>query len=94
MFEQEIKEMIIATKVAREEILKIHGKNKKFMENVDFTAVAHNTSGFSGAELENLLNEAAILAVRQNQIAISADNIEEAMKKVVLGLQKKGREIY
>ena len=77
----------------REEILKIHGKNKKILENVDFAAIAHNTSGFSGAELENLLNEAAILAVRQNQVAISADNIEEAMKKVVLGLQKKGRKI-
>lgn len=77
----------------REEILKIHGKNKKFMDDVDFSAIAHNTSGFSGAELENLLNEAAILAVRQKQPAITMEIIDEALKKVAIGLQKKGRNI-
>ena len=77
----------------REEILKIHGKNKKFTNNVDFSAIAHNTSGFSGAELENLLNEAAILAVRKKQPVIAMEDIDEAMKKVSIGLQKKGRNI-
>ena len=77
----------------REEILKIHGKNKKFMDNVDFASIANNTSGFSGAELENLLNEAAILAVRRNNLAITVEDIDEALKKVAIGLQKKGRNI-
>lgn len=77
----------------REEILKIHGKNKKFMDDVSFTIIAHNTSGFSGAELENLLNEAAILAVRKNQVAITTEDIDEALRKVSIGIQKKGRRI-
>lgn len=77
----------------REEILKIHGKNKKFMDDVNFASIASNTSGFSGAELENLLNEAAILAVRKKKVAISAEDIDESLKKVAIGLQKKGRNI-
>lgn len=77
----------------REEILKVHAKNKKFMENVKFSAIAHDTAGFSGAELENILNEAALIAVRKDKEAISNDDIEEALKKVIIGLQKKGRTI-
>ena len=77
----------------REEILKIHAKNKKLMDDVSFETIARNTSGFSGAELENLLNEAAIIAVRKDEIAISKESIEEALKKIRVGLQKKGRKI-
>lgn len=77
----------------REAILKIHGKNKKFTSDVSFETIAHSTVGFSGAELENLLNEAALIAVRKNQQAISRVDIDEALKKIYIGLQKKGRKI-
>jgi len=77
----------------REEILRIHGKNKKFMDDVDFASIAKNTAGFSGAELENILNEAALITVRKNQEVICQENIEEALRKVTIGLQKKGRKI-
>lgn len=77
----------------REEILKIHAKNKRFMDDVSFSTISQNSSGFSGAELENLLNEAAILAVRQKRLAITTEDIDEALRKVALGLQKKGRNI-
>lgn len=78
---------------AREAILRLHGKNKPFMDDVSFEKVAYNTSGFSGAGLENLLNEAAILAARKNHSAISDEDISEAMRKVVIGLQKANKVI-
>lgn len=77
----------------REDILKIHGKNKKFFEEVSYSAIAHNTAGFSGAELENLLNEAALIAARKGEIAITQKDIDEALKKIIVGLQKVGRKI-
>ena len=77
----------------REEILRIHGRNKKFMDDVDFASIAKNTAGFSGAELENILNEAALITVRKNQEIIRQESIEEALRKVTIGLQKKGRNI-
>lgn len=77
----------------REAILKIHGKNKKFASDVNFKVIAHNTAGFSGAQLENLLNESALIAVRKNQQVIAQEDIEEALKKISIGLQKKGRKI-
>ena len=77
----------------REEILKIHAKNKKFASEVDLAVIARNTSGFSGAELENLLNEAAIMAVQRNITEIGQNELEDALKKIVIGLQKKGRNI-
>lgn len=77
----------------REEILKIHGKTKKFFDEVSFSSIAHNTAGFSGAELENLLNESALIAARKGEAAISQKDIDEAFKKVIVGLQKKGRKI-
>lgn len=77
----------------REEILNIHGRNKKFADGVTFSAIAYNTAGFSGAELENLLNESALIAARKGEEEISQEDIEEAVKKVLVGLQKKGRKI-
>lgn len=77
----------------REKILRIHGKNKKFMDDVSFSAIARNTAGFSGADLENLLNEAALLAARKSQQVITIQNINEALRKISIGLQNKGKKI-
>jgi cell division protease FtsH len=73
----------------REAILKVHAKNKKFAENVSFENIARITSGFAGADLENLLNEAAILAGRNNRPRITMIDINEAANKVMMGPQKK-----
>ena len=73
----------------REAILKVHAKNKKFAENVSFTNIARITSGFSGADLENLLSEAAILAGRNNRPRITMIDINEAANKVMMGPQKR-----
>ena len=72
----------------REEILKIHARNKKFDDNVNLKKLAYNTSGYSGAQLENILNEAAIIAVRNKHTKISDSDIDVAMKKVMIGLSK------
>jgi len=72
----------------REAILKVHSKNKPLMDDVDLLQVAKNTSGFSGAELENLMNEAAITAAKRNSEAISKEDIERALKKLVCGIEK------
>lgn len=77
----------------REEILKVHAKNKKFASDVDFKQVARVTSGFTGAELENLLNESAILATRENKKCIDMRDISEGIDKVTMGPQKKSRVI-
>ena len=79
-------------KNARIKILQIHGKNKKFAENVDFEVVANKTVGFSGAELESLLNEAALLAVDNNKTEITFDEIDDAFFKIVMQGNKKKRE--
>jgi len=73
----------------RKEIIKIHAKGKPFEENIDWEKVAKRTVGFSGADLENMLNEAAILAARMGKDKISFENIEEAATKVKLGPEKK-----
>ena len=73
----------------RREILSIHAKNKPFVKAVDWEKVARRTVGFSGADLENMLNEAAILAARVNKKAIEMDHLEEAATKVKLGPEKK-----
>ena len=73
----------------REAILKVHAKNKKFADNVSFENIARITSGFAGADLENLLNEAAILAGRNNRPRITMIDINEAANKVMMGPQKK-----
>jgi len=77
----------------REEILKVHSRNKKLEKNVDFKQIARITSGFTGAEIENLLNEAAIIATKNNKTAISMIDITEGINKVTMGPQKKSRVI-
>ena len=77
----------------REEILKIHSENKKFDEDINLKSIAEDTAGFTGAELANILNEAAIIATVRNHNAINQDDIEEAIKKVTVGLQKTSRVI-
>ena len=73
----------------REAILKVHARNKHFEKDVDFASVARITSGFTGADLENLLNEAAILAARDNRTKISMKDISDGIDKVIMGPQKK-----
>ena len=77
----------------REEILKIHAKDKKFSENVTFKSIAEDTAGFTGAELANILNEAAIIATKNEHEVIEQMDVEEAVKKVTVGLEKKNRVI-
>ncbi len=77
----------------REEILKIHSKNKKISKDVDFKSIAGDTAGFSGAELENILNEAAIIATNKKHSCIDNDDIEDAVKKVTVGLEKHNRVV-
>ncbi|HHW45985.1 MAG TPA: ATP-dependent zinc metalloprotease FtsH [Clostridiales bacterium] len=73
----------------REEILKVHARGKPLGPDVDLKTIAQSTAGFTGADLENLLNEAALLAARQGLKAITQPNIEEATIKVVMGTEKK-----
>ena len=75
----------------REAILKVHARNKPLASNVNFKTVARMTSGFSGADLENLLNEAAILAARANRKHIVNKDLYEGINKVLMGPQKKSR---
>ena len=77
----------------REEILEVHAKNKVFAKDVSLTNVSQRTPGFSGADLENLLNEAALLAVRRDKTAITMDEIDEATDRVLLGPAKTSRKI-
>ena len=72
----------------REEILNIHAKDKKFAENVSMKDIAGDTAGFTGAELANILNEAAIIATIKEHKAITQNDIEDAVKKVTVGLEK------
>ena len=76
---------------AREQILAVHSKKKTFAEDVDMKLIAKNTSGFVGADLENLLNEAALLAARQDHTVIEQKDIEDAMVKVTMGPEKRTR---
>lgn len=75
----------------REGILKIHARNKPIDESVDFKTLAKITVGFTGADIENMLNEAAILAARANRVKINMTDIQEGINKVTLGPQKKSR---
>lgn len=77
----------------REEILKIHAKDKKFAENVSMKDIAGDTAGFTGAELANILNEAAIIATIKRHKVITQNDIEDAVKKVTVGLEKQSRVI-
>ena len=78
--------------VGREAILKVHGRNKLFAPNVHFNEVAQRIPGFSGAEIENLLNEAALLAARANRKVIELSDIDEAVDRVLMGPAKKSRK--
>jgi len=75
----------------RERILEVHSKKKRFAADVDLKVIAKNTSGFVGADLENVLNEAALLAARRNLTEIGMKEIEDAMVKVTMGPEKKAR---
>ena len=75
----------------REAILKVHAKNKKIADSVELSNLARRTPGFSGADLENVLNEAAILAVRENKDMIETQQIDEAIDRVMMGPAKKSR---
>ena len=77
----------------REEILKVHAKNKPFEADVDLSRIAQTTVGFTGADLANLLNEAALLAARKGKTLIGNNDIEEASIKVIVGMPKKNNRI-
>ena len=77
----------------REEILKVHARNKPLAPDVKLEIIAKSTAGFTGADLENLLNEAALLATRRKKKAITMEEIEEATRKCVVGTEKKSRKI-
>lgn len=77
----------------REAILRIHAKNVKMDPSVDLTAIAHTTAGFSGADLANIVNEAALLAVRGGRKKVTMPDFDEAVEKTMVGLQKKTRVV-
>ena len=77
----------------RQEILEVHAKNKPLGEDVDLKQIAQTTAGFTGADLENLLNESAILAAREERVFIVAEDIKKAFIKVGIGTEKKSRVI-
>ena len=77
----------------REEILRVHAKNKPLAEDVDLKQIAQTTAGFTGADLENLLNEAAIIAAKDNRVFIQQQDIRHAFVKVGIGSEKKSRII-
>lgn len=79
--------------VGREEIMKVHAQGKPLAADVDLSVLAKTTIGFSGADIENLMNEAAILAARQNNTEITMANLEESIMKVVAGPEKKSRKV-
>jgi len=83
----------LPTKQARVEILKIHARNKPLADDIDLEVIAGSTPGFSGADLENLLNEAALLAGRYERDQVEHEDIEEARDKVIMGLKREGMVI-
>lgn len=77
----------------REDILKVHAQNKPLAENVDLSQVAQTTAGFTGADLENLLNEAAINAAKRGKGYVAQEDIQKAFVKVGIGTEKRSRLI-
>lgn len=77
----------------REAILKVHAMNKPLDKNVDLAVLARRTPGFTGADLSNMLNEAAILAARRNKRRITMDEMEEAIDRVIAGPERRSRVI-
>jgi cell division protease FtsH len=78
---------------AREEILELHSQNKPFAKGMDFKIIAKNTAGFSGADLENMINEATLLATRKDKKIVDMSDVEEAMVKVMMGPEKRSKVI-
>ena len=78
---------------ARQEILEVHARKKRLADDVDLSIVAKNTAGFAGADLENVLNEAALLTARRDKLEIGMQEIEDAMVKVTMGPEKKTKVI-
>ena len=78
---------------AREQILEVHARKKRLADDVDLSIIAKNTAGFAGADLENLLNEAALLAARHNEHEITMEDVEDAMVKVTMGPEKRSKVI-
>ena len=78
---------------AREQILEVHARKKKLADDVDLSIIARNTAGFAGSDLENVLNEAALLAARRNKSEIGMEEVEDAMVKVTMGPEKKSKVI-
>ena len=78
---------------AREEILNLYAKKKKLSGEIDLGVIAKNTAGFTGADLENMMNEAALLAARKDQTSITMQDLENAMTKVLMGPEKKSKVI-
>jgi cell division protease FtsH len=78
-------------KIGREAILQVHGRNVKLGEDVDLSKIAARTPGFAGADLANLINEAALLAARQQKDSVSMADFNEAIERVIAGLEKKSR---
>ena len=72
--------------------MKVHSKNKPFSDDVDLSVIAKTTAGFTGADLENLLNESALLAARQKKKKIDMEDVSEAMIKVIAGPEKKSKK--
>ena len=77
----------------REDILRVHAKNKPLADDVDLKQIAQTTAGFTGADLENLMNEAAIVAAKENRAFVTQDDIKKAFVKVGIGAEKKSRII-
>lgn len=77
----------------RRDILKIHSKDKPLSDDVNLEKIAYNTAGFSGAELENLLNESALIAARKAHAYITCEDVNEALKKITVGLKKAGKVV-
>ena len=77
----------------REAVLKVHARNKPLAKDVKLDVIAKRTTGFTGADLENLLNEAALLAARRNRKDISMVEVDEAIDRVIVGTEKKSRVI-
>lgn len=78
---------------ARQQILEVHARKKRLADDVDLGIIARNTAGFAGADLENVLNEAALLAARRNKSEIGMEEVEDAMVKVTMGPEKKSKVI-
>ncbi|WP_026688674.1 ATP-dependent zinc metalloprotease FtsH [Alteribacter aurantiacus] len=79
--------------IGREQVLEVHAKNKPLADDVNLKTIAHRTPGFSGADLENLLNEAALVAARTDKNKIDMESVEEAIDRVIAGPSKKSRVI-